>query len=333
MDPLTLAVVGAAYGTSIVAGVSRRALKKGEQSDAFLAGFVACGVTAILAIITEHRLDFGTVARALIRLEYVSTLLAGPMLLFYVNSLRKPAPPKTLVLHAMPAALALVIPASVQLPIEIVIGHQLLYTLVTGYRRWAIRKVVDRDRLLSVALIGMMLLIHGSQAARLLLQQSGLIDIIPVVASLAMLTGGALAIHAWSSRTNRQRRSSHIDRASKTVSSADQEILDTLRAILSEEHFYRRTDLGLHDLAARLEISPHQLSAALNAGGGTTMLELLNGYRLDDSKRRLLDPGHDIYTIEAIGQMSGFGSRSTFHAIFRRATGITPTQYRAAHRS
>ncbi|MBL8172151.1 MAG: AraC family transcriptional regulator, partial [Acidobacteria bacterium] len=58
--------------------------------------------------------------------------------------------------------------------------------------------------------------------------------------------------------------------------------------------------------------------------------DLINAYRVEDAKRRLLDPTWKHYSILAIAEEAGFSSKSTFNAVFKKHTGQTPSEFRAS---
>lgn len=55
--------------------------------------------------------------------------------------------------------------------------------------------------------------------------------------------------------------------------------------------------------------------------------ELLSEYRVREACRRFANPDYRNYTIEAIANSVGYRSRTTFVAVFKRNTGITPSVY------
>ena len=76
--------------------------------------------------------------------------------------------------------------------------------------------------------------------------------------------------------------------------------------------------------AARLA----QLWQALNQQLGQNFFEFVNGFRIAAAERCLADPG-DQRSILDIALACGFGSKSTFNAVFKRMTGLTPTAFRS----
>ena len=55
----------------------------------------------------------------------------------------------------------------------------------------------------------------------------------------------------------------------------------------------------------------------------------LQTFRIREACRRLSprSEGFSNYTIEAVAESVGFRSRSNFHSIFKKITGLTPSQY------
>ncbi|HEV7922364.1 MAG TPA: AraC family transcriptional regulator [Thermoanaerobaculia bacterium] len=80
------------------------------------------------------------------------------------------------------------------------------------------------------------------------------------------------------------------------------------------------------ELAARCGMSPAQLTRAFVRELGSRPAEFLKGRQVDCAKRLLETT---TLTTTEIAYRAGFGTRGTFFRVFRRATGMTPAQYRA----
>jgi len=111
-----------------------------------------------------------------------------------------------------------------------------------------------------------------------------------------------------------------------------------LLALMEAERPYRRGDLTLQDLAeslsrysGTLDVSPHHLTEVLNTRLGRSFYDFINGYRVREAQARLADPAFASWTVLAVGMEAGFNAKSSFNAAFKRATGMTPSQYRARH--
>lgn len=109
-------------------------------------------------------------------------------------------------------------------------------------------------------------------------------------------------------------------------------VFQELTTLMSRQQLYRETDLSLADLARHLEVNPRLLSKVINTGAKMNFYDFVNQYRVAEFKQRvgtlgkhrtLLDLAHDC----------GFGSKATFNAVFKKQTGLTPSQYRKQHGS
>ena len=92
-----------------------------------------------------------------------------------------------------------------------------------------------------------------------------------------------------------------------------------------KEHIHD-PDLGLHRISQALGMSSAYLCRAFKKAKGVGIVEYVNGLRVDEARRRLLDPNTPITDI-AFGL--GFGSLQHFGRVFRAAEGCSPTQYRS----
>ena len=103
-----------------------------------------------------------------------------------------------------------------------------------------------------------------------------------------------------------------------------------LREAMQGRSLYRDPDLTLGALAKRLEIPPVSLSQLINRETGGNFHRYINGLRIQEACRLLLDdPGKTV--LEILYEV-GFNSKSTFNSAFKAGTGMTPREYRARNR-
>lgn len=107
--------------------------------------------------------------------------------------------------------------------------------------------------------------------------------------------------------------------------------LSALRGIMEAEQLYTDSALTLNQLAERLNISPHNLSEIINTRLNQNFFDFVNGYRLEAVKRDLADPQKAHFTILALALDAGFNSKTAFNGIFKKHTGMTPSDYRRRH--
>lgn len=109
---------------------------------------------------------------------------------------------------------------------------------------------------------------------------------------------------------------------------AAQSILTELEARMHNDKLYLDTELTLQKLAAHLVVNSKQLSQAINELDGQNYSQYIANLRVAEAQRLLLDPEYQHYKIAAIAYESGFNSLSSFNAIFKKTTGLTPNAFR-----
>jgi AraC-like DNA-binding protein len=114
----------------------------------------------------------------------------------------------------------------------------------------------------------------------------------------------------------------------KTVHKPDQELISRLLDYMKEKKSYLDAELTLSSLAKDMNISRSQLSLLINEGIGDNFYDFINKYRVEEVKKLMIDPSVKNYNLLGIALEAGFKSKSTFNLIFKRFTGLTPTEYR-----
>jgi AraC-like DNA-binding protein len=115
---------------------------------------------------------------------------------------------------------------------------------------------------------------------------------------------------------------------SRLDAAVSQAHLRKLVASFESEKLFLDPALSLDTLSRRLAIPSKYLSQIVNEQLGHNFNDWLNGWRVGEAKRRLTDTRFRHLSIIAIGEASGFPSKSTFNAAFRRETSMTPSEYR-----
>lgn len=98
--------------------------------------------------------------------------------------------------------------------------------------------------------------------------------------------------------------------------------------LMEKEKLYLQTELTLQDLSDKLGIPSYQVSQAINDGLQKTFYDLINSYRVEEAKRLLVDPKSQNNKILAVGFDAGFNSKTTFNTVFKKFTGLTPTDFK-----
>jgi AraC-like DNA-binding protein len=108
----------------------------------------------------------------------------------------------------------------------------------------------------------------------------------------------------------------------------DEELIGRLLNYMTEKKPYLDSELTLSSLAKDLSISRSQLSLLINERIGDNFYDFINKYRVEEVKKLMVDPQVKNYNLLGIALEAGFKSKSTFNLIFKRFTGLTPTEYR-----
>ncbi len=110
-----------------------------------------------------------------------------------------------------------------------------------------------------------------------------------------------------------------------------EEYLKKLFYLLEVEKVYRDENISLHLLSEKLSISIHHLSQIINEKMNKNFIGLINGYRVEEAKKRLLEPPPPHLSILGIAFEVGFNSKAAFNRAFKKFTGLTPSEYRKKH--
>ena len=97
------------------------------------------------------------------------------------------------------------------------------------------------------------------------------------------------------------------------------------RAIEYLESNYQK-DLSLEDVAGFIQISPFYLSKIFKKEIGENFIDYLTGIRIQKAKEFLANP---LLTIKDICHQVGYKDPNYFARVFKKACGITPTDYQA----
>ena len=118
----------------------------------------------------------------------------------------------------------------------------------------------------------------------------------------------------------------------KTNAPADtetlQKIADRLEAYMKQDMPYTNPDLSINMLAKALKESEKMVSRTINMVLGSNFSEYINTYRIDDAMVALQNASKNGLSIKEIMFDVGFNSRSVFNTVFKKKTGLTPSEYK-----
>ncbi|MEJ2664295.1 MAG: substrate-binding domain-containing protein, partial [Spirochaetia bacterium] len=108
-----------------------------------------------------------------------------------------------------------------------------------------------------------------------------------------------------------------------------EQYFDRLITYMEKEKPYINDRLTLYDLARELKIPRSYLSYSINKYAKSNFYDLLHSFRVKEAKNILSDSRYDGISILDVAFNCGFKAKSTFNKIFKKQTGMTPTDFRS----
>ncbi|MES2323102.1 MAG: AraC family transcriptional regulator [Pseudomonadota bacterium] len=104
---------------------------------------------------------------------------------------------------------------------------------------------------------------------------------------------------------------------------------ERLQRRIAQHRDFLATDISLAELAGLIGTTPQLLSQYLNKVLGLNFFDYINGLRVAEVQKRMLEPAHAGITLLDLALACGFNSKSTFNASFKRVSGLAPSAWRA----
>ncbi len=303
----------------------------GLPPGAFDAGLLAVGPGLWLYV--RHLTDR---ARYRTRRDWFHLLPAAAVMLL-VWSAPEPAPAAAERLPSLAAS------SEELVQMAVVAGHIAVYLALTAWAVWRWRRRLgdlfsrhDGRRLTGLALLvvsGLGLLGLWISTWKGQLPTANLASSIAVTAwTLALGVGGVLQapLHAATAGPDpmpSEERAGQFDIEVEADPRTDA-LIHALESLMAGDKLYLEPDLALAHLCEALQATPHRVSHMLNAGMGLSFYDYVNGLRVLEVQRCLCDAAYAGQSILDIALASGFASKATFNAAFKKHTGTTPSAWR-----
>ena len=107
--------------------------------------------------------------------------------------------------------------------------------------------------------------------------------------------------------------------------------INRLENVMLHELLFLNPTLSLAEIVSHTGINQKIISQVLNQHLGKSFNGFVNEYRINEVKKRLIDPQYKHLTITGIAFESGFNSQATFQRTFRQMTGQSPTEFIQLH--
>ena len=118
-------------------------------------------------------------------------------------------------------------------------------------------------------------------------------------------------------------------KAIRKANNIDKSILDQILNRMTEEKDYLDATLNLKNFAKSCNLPARVVSDHLNQGLQKTFHDFVDSYRVEEVKMKIKSDTDKQFTLEGMAYESGFNSKATFNRIFKKFTGMTPSQYQS----
>ncbi len=105
-------------------------------------------------------------------------------------------------------------------------------------------------------------------------------------------------------------------------------IYEKLSKAVLEEKLFLDKNLNLQKLTEICQCKSSTVSNVLNHHNNQNFYGFINEFRVNEVCKRLKNNENSHLTLDAIGELCGFKSKSTFYQSFKEVTGKTPMQYK-----
>ncbi|CAA6605606.1 putative Bacterial regulatory helix-turn-helix s, AraC family protein [Rhodospirillaceae bacterium LM-1] len=107
-------------------------------------------------------------------------------------------------------------------------------------------------------------------------------------------------------------------------------LLERVRCYLADERPHLKENFHRQTMARALGVPEHRLSKVINQGFGKSLIDVLNELRVEQAQRLLLSSDQQI---TQIAFASGFNALPSFHRVFKKHAGCSPSEWLEKNRA
>jgi YesN/AraC family two-component response regulator len=110
---------------------------------------------------------------------------------------------------------------------------------------------------------------------------------------------------------------------------ADRLLMEKIEELFENEKIYYDVDLSIDILAQKLNTNRNYVSAAINHCMKKNFNTFINEYRVKEAIQMMSKSDSQLYSIDHFAYSAGFNDRKNFYRVFKKITGLSPTEFRA----
>jgi len=107
-----------------------------------------------------------------------------------------------------------------------------------------------------------------------------------------------------------------------------QELLQNMISLIEEEKYFLNPHFTIDEFSKEINTNRGYISQIINEFFKTNFNNFINEYRVKETRKLLIDPKYDNYSLEGIASLAGFNNRVTFNTAFKKFTGVTPSFFK-----
>jgi len=111
------------------------------------------------------------------------------------------------------------------------------------------------------------------------------------------------------------------------IAKQEEEFINRLLSYMKESKPYLNPEITLGVLSSQMKVSSEYLSRVINTRLNMNFFDFIAHYRVEEFKHMCKDLSNRNYTIISLAYDCGFNSKAAFNRVFKKTTGVTPSEY------
>jgi len=114
---------------------------------------------------------------------------------------------------------------------------------------------------------------------------------------------------------------------SKPLKDEEKDFIQQLLKHMEEKKPYLQPEITIKMLSEELNVSSEYLSETINNTLNKNFFDFINYYRVEEFKNQCKNEKNKHLSILGLASECGFNSKATFNRVFKKVTGLTPSEY------